>query len=288
MAARIFSWLHSFGGDVVHVQPAPVAAPAPAPVAATVAVSTQPDVDIFATLRRRHAETTSPAASPRAGEASTAASVVGLCGALPAILRLATAGPSTRRTVFDGPPSKTLGEFLGMLQAHKVVVEEHITNVLIYIARLAERGLPVTSDNIHKLFVAALLVAAKFLEDIPFNNKSFSICSGSAEWVCVCVCVCVCVRASRRSVLMRVCVCRMPTAELASLEIALIGCLTFDVNVDPRENALVRQYLGVLVEVLSAHSLLLGGAGSRYEADPRFHIFLQIPSASLRQLWMSM
>eukprot|EP00004_Rigifila_ramosa_P016567 TRINITY_DN3934_c0_g1_i2.p3 TRINITY_DN3934_c0_g1~~TRINITY_DN3934_c0_g1_i2.p3 ORF type:complete len:271 (+),score=85.09 TRINITY_DN3934_c0_g1_i2:39-815(+) len=258
MAARIFSWLHSFGGDVVHVQPAPVAAPAPAPVAATVAVSTQPDVDIFATLRRRHAETTSPAASPRAGEASTAASVVGLCGALPAILRLATAGPSTRRTVFDGPPSKTLGEFLGMLQAHKVVVEEHITNVLIYIARLAERGLPVTSDNIHKLFVAALLVAAKFLEDIPFNNKSFSICSG------------------------------MPTAELASLEIALIGCLTFDVNVDPRENALVRQYLGVLVEVLSAHSLLLGGAGSRYEADPRFHIFLQIPSASLRQLWMSM
>jgi len=103
---------------------------------------------------------------------------------------------------FSGPLGVSPQKYLDTLAKHGVLSEEALVLAVIYLARLTERGgIVLTHQNLPKLLATAVMLGCKYLDDVPYNNKSFALCAA------------------------------IPTAVLNEVEIQFLVLLKFDMHV---------------------------------------------------------
>ncbi|GBG88060.1 hypothetical protein CBR_g46429 [Chara braunii] len=85
-------------------------------------------------------------------------------------------------TVFHGlrAPSITIDKYLERIFKYANCSPACFVVAYVYIDRLIQRQpeLPITSLNVHRLLVTAVMVAAKFLDDVYFNNGYYAKVGG--------------------------------------------------------------------------------------------------------------
>lgn len=82
-------------------------------------------------------------------------------------------------TFFDAdraePPQISLVDYLGRWEEYSETSEDVMTIALIYINR---SQIPVTYLNVHRLVLAALILAAKWRDDLFFSNAFYAVVGG--------------------------------------------------------------------------------------------------------------
>lgn len=72
-------------------------------------------------------------------------------------------------------PLREMNQYFSLLKQYEIATKDCILTALVYMGRMTGSGdLICSSDNVEAVFTAALLIANKFHEDIPFDNKTFS------------------------------------------------------------------------------------------------------------------
>jgi len=81
-------------------------------------------------------------------------------------------------TAYKEPPI-TLLDYLLRINTYSRCSSSSFVLSLIYIDRLIERdGFVLTRENIHRLVITAVMVAAKFIDDFHYNNSTFAKIGG--------------------------------------------------------------------------------------------------------------
>ena len=78
------------------------------------------------------------------------------------------------------PPTITLADFLRRVHNYTRFSPECLIIAIIYIDRynMGQSQFSLSPLNVHKLLLAALLVAAKFQDDFYYDNKAFEFAGG--------------------------------------------------------------------------------------------------------------
>merc|ERR1712070_130918 len=78
-----------------------------------------------------------------------------------------------------GIPDITIEDYVERIQTYSKCSASVYVVAMIYIDRLIEgQGLVVTHLNVHRLFITAILVAAKFYDDLSFKNAFYATPGG--------------------------------------------------------------------------------------------------------------
>jgi hypothetical protein len=82
------------------------------------------------------------------------------------------------------PPSMPIYEYLKRLEEFMKCSDESFILALIYLDRITERESDFVINHfcIHRLFLAALVVAAKFIDDKFYKNDYYARVGGVANW----------------------------------------------------------------------------------------------------------
>lgn len=117
--------------------------------------------------------------------------------------------PNHKRSVFHvtNPPSITLNKYIKRLEQNMKCSPETFILALIYLDRVSSKqsNFAITHHCIHRLFLLALVIAAKFFEDDYYKNSYYSNVGG------------------------------ISTTELNSLELELLTLLEFDLFVSAED-----------------------------------------------------
>ena len=111
-------------------------------------------------------------------------------------------------TIFDCParkaPSVSLSRYIERFATYTPATKEVFLSALIYIDRHgAATGVPLTRNNVHRLFAASFVVASKFISDLYYSNKFYAKVAG------------------------------LPLEELNNLERSFLTDLTFSLTISP-------------------------------------------------------
>eukprot|EP00004_Rigifila_ramosa_P001600 TRINITY_DN1155_c0_g1_i1.p1 TRINITY_DN1155_c0_g1~~TRINITY_DN1155_c0_g1_i1.p1 ORF type:complete len:775 (+),score=221.73 TRINITY_DN1155_c0_g1_i1:68-2326(+) len=86
--------------------------------------------------------------------------------------------PATTPTAFDVGVPRTLADLFDLVRRFNFVSDETVLAALVYMQRAHAAGLQLNSVNTPGVFLAALLLAHKFLADVPYDNLSFARLGG--------------------------------------------------------------------------------------------------------------